>query len=76
MSPKEPLPREFKIENLRKWTAVKITAATGFDYFSILELLQKWNVHGNWTDWELENRPVNIEELAGLVSEEFERSDV
>lgn len=75
MSPKEPLSREFKIDNLRKWTAAKIAVVTGFNYFSIFELLQRWNVHGNWTDWELENRPVNIEELAELVAEEFERSE-
>lgn len=75
MSPKEPLSREFKIENLRKWTATKIVVVTRFNYFSILELLQKWDVHGNWSDWELENRPVDIDELAELVSEEFERSE-
>ncbi len=71
MSPKEPLSREFKIDNLRKWTAMKIAVVTGFNYFSILELLQRWDVHGNWTDWELENRPVNIEELVELVAEEL-----
>lgn len=65
----EEITPESEIDNKRKWTATKIAAQTGFDYEKVLEILRRWNVHGNWTNWELANRPVNINELAELVAE-------
>ena len=70
----EKIAPESEIENKRKWTATKIAAQTGFDYEEVLKILRKWNVHGNQTIYEIVNRPVDIDELARLVEEEFERS--
>ena len=65
----EEIAPDYEIDNKRKWTALKIAAQTDFDYEKVLEVLRKWNVHGNWTNLELANRPVNINELAELVAE-------
>ena len=62
---------EYEIDNKRKWTATKIATQTDLDYEEILEVLRKWNVHGNWTKWEINHRLVDIEELAELVAEEL-----
>lgn len=62
---------EWLLENKRKWTALKISAQTDFDYEKVLEVLRKWNVHGTETMWEIVNRPVDIEELAECVEQEL-----
>ena len=62
---------EFEIDNLRKWTAVKIAAGTDMQYEKVLEVLRKLNVHGNWTMYEILNRPVNIDELTEIVEEQM-----
>lgn len=61
----------YEIENKRKWTALKISAQTDFDYEKVLGVLRKWNVHGTETIWEIYNRPVDIEELAECVEQEL-----
>jgi len=60
---------EWDIENKRKWTALKISAQTGLDYNKVLCELQDMGVHENWTEWELLNRPVDIDELSEIILE-------
>ena len=67
----EEIAPDYEIENKRKWTALKISAQTDFDYEKVLEVLRKWNVHGTETMWEIVNRPVDIEELAECVEQEL-----
>ena len=67
----EEIAPEHEIDNKRKWTALKISTQTDFDYEKVLEVLRKWNVHGTETMWEIVNRPVDIEELAECVEQEL-----
>ena len=67
----EEIAPEYEIDNKRKWTATKIAAQTDLNYEEILEVLRKWNVHGNWTKWEINHRPVDIDELAECVEQEL-----
>ena len=59
------------IENKRRWTATKIASQSEMKYEDILNVLQKWNVHGNWTMWEINNRPTDYDELQEAVEQEL-----
>lgn len=61
-----------KLENKRKWTTAKIAAKTNVPYEEVLKILRILGVHSNWTDWELENRPEDINELTEIVEEYIE----
>lgn len=61
--------RKTKLELRRRWTAVKVAALTGIDYEKILREIRSMGIHGNWTENELVNRPVDIREVAELVVE-------
>lgn len=67
----EELAPEWDIENKRKWTAMKIASQSEIDYVDVLNVLQKYNVHGNWTTWEINNRPVDYDELQEMVEQEL-----
>lgn len=69
----EEIAPDYMIENRRRWTATKIATQSDVKYEDILQILQKWDVHGTWTDWEIANRPVDYDELQELVEEEIER---
>lgn len=64
---------DIDIDNKRKWTALKISAQTDYEYNEVLNVLRKLNVHGNWTVDDIIHRPVNIDELVEIVEEEMER---
>lgn len=67
----EELASEWDIENKRRWTAMKIASQSEIDYVDVLNVLQKYNVHGNWTAWEINNRPVDYDELQEMVEQEL-----
>lgn len=67
----EEIASDWDIENKRKWTATKIAAQSEIDYVDVLNVLQKHNVHGNWTVWEINNRPVDYDELQEMVEQEL-----
>jgi hypothetical protein len=69
----EEIAPDFDIENRRRWTATKIAAQSEMKYEEILNILQKYNIHGNWTLWEINNRPVDYDELTEMVEEELRR---
>ena len=69
----EEIASDFDIENRRKWTATKIAAQSEMKYEEILNILQKYNIHSNWTLWEINNRPVDYDELTEMVEEELRR---
>ena len=60
-----------EIENKRRWTAVKLSAMTGYFYDDILNVLRRLDVHGNWTRSEIANRPVDLDELTEIIQEEL-----
>ena len=67
----EEIAPDFEIENRRRWTATKIAAQSEMEYADILEVLRKYNVHGNWTMYEICNRPVDYDELQEMVEQEL-----
>lgn len=67
----EEIAPNYEIENRRKWTATKIAAQSEMKYEDILNVLQKYNVHGNWTMYEINNRPTDIDELQEMVEQEL-----
>lgn len=40
-------------------------------YAKCLEVLQKYNWFGNWTAWEINHRPVDIDEVREMVEQEL-----
>ena len=67
----EEVADDYSIENRRRWTATKIASQSEFSYGDILNVLQKYNIHGNWTAWEINNRPVDYDELTEMVEMEL-----
>ena len=67
----EEIAPDWDIENKRKWTALRIAAQSDMKYEDIFEVLCKWNVHGTWTMWEINHRPVDIDELQEMVETEL-----
>lgn len=67
----EEIAPEYEIENFRKWTAIRIAAQSEMKYEDILKVLRKNNVHGNWTMYEIYNRPVDMDELREMVEQEL-----
>ena len=67
----EEIAPDYEIENKRRWTAMKLSVMTGYFYDDILNVLHRLNIHGNWSAWEIANRPVDLDELAELIMEEL-----
>ena len=59
------------IERLRNTVGKNISNISGFEYNKVVDLLRELDVFGNWTDWEISYRPVNIEELIEICEERF-----
>ena len=57
--------------DLRTTVANDLSRILGYDYVAVLQLLEQWDTFGNWTLWETNHRPVDLEELAELVQEEL-----
>lgn len=57
--------------DLRSTVAGDLSRILGYDYSAVLRLLEQWDAFGNWTLWETNHRPVNLEEIAELVQEEL-----
>jgi len=63
---------DYAVERKRRQTAEVVARKTGYAYSDVLYVLQNLGVHGNWTPEELNNRPVDYDELAEIVAEEIE----
>lgn len=66
----EPIADDYELERLRRDVASDI-ACDEMPYEKVLEVLQKLDVFGNWSRWELTNRPVNIDEVTEIVAEQL-----
>lgn len=55
--------------DLRTTVAEDLARILGYDYAAVLRILEQWDAFGNWTLWETNHRPVNLEEIAELVAE-------
>lgn len=55
--------------DLRTTVAADLSRILGYNYEAVLRILEQWDAFGNWTLWEANHRPVNLEELAELVQE-------
>lgn len=67
----EEIAPDTEIENKRRWTATKISSQSDMKYEDVLKVLRKWNVHGTWTKWEINNRPTDYDELQEMVEQEL-----
>lgn len=64
--------QDYRRREMRITVAQDLSKMLGYDFNTVLKLLEFHKVFGNWSLWELNHRPVNIEELAELVAEEVE----
>lgn len=56
------------VERLRRSVARDLEMQYGRDYEETLTWLQQVSAFGNWTEWELQNRPVDLAELADFLN--------
>lgn len=55
--------------DLRTTVAEDLARILGYNYAAVLEYLERVGAFNNWSLWETNHRPVNLEELAELVTE-------
>lgn len=56
------------IEQMRRTVAKDLAQEYGLDYDETLAWMQDVGVFGNWSEEELRCRPVNLDELADLLT--------
>ena len=56
------------VERLRRSVARDLELEYGLNYEEALTWMQQVGVFGNWTEWELQNRPVDLAELADFLT--------
>lgn len=61
---------EYRKREQRCMVARDLSNEIGLDYNWILQKLEEWKAFDTWSMWELNHRPVNLEELADLLYEE------
>ena len=66
---KEMMPTCYALHNKRISTANYMSKRTGYAASDIYDVLKRLDVHGNWTLWEINNRPVDYDELEDLIEE-------
>ena len=59
--------------NQQQRIVAKEIATVDMPYGDVLEVIQKYNWFGNWSTWEINNRPVDIDELTEMVEQELGR---
>jgi hypothetical protein len=64
---------EWRRDRLRRLVAEEI-ADNEMSYEEVLHTLQEWDAFGHWDEWELWNRPVDVDELADCVYKELVES--
>ena len=62
---------DYEIENLRRWAAKEIARNSDIPYDDILECLRENNVFGTRTMYEINNRPVDLDELQEIIEEQY-----
>lgn len=59
--------------NQQQRIVAKDIATVDMPYNEVLEVLQRYNWFGNWSFWEINNRPVDIDEITEMVEQELGR---
>ena len=59
------------IKEKREDSARRVADMTGYNYHDVIKLFNELGIHSTWTSYELYHRPVDYDELAEMVSEEF-----
>lgn len=59
--------------NQQQRIVAKEIATVDMPYNEVLEVLQRYNWFGTWSFWEINNRPVDIDEITEMVEQELER---
>ena len=66
----EKIAPDYEINRLRRDVAMEI-ACEEMPYGEVLDVLQRLNFFGNWTEYELNHRPVDVDELREIVEQEL-----
>lgn len=59
--------------NQRQRQVAEDIATADMPYGDVLEVIQKYNWFGNWSEWEINHRPVDVDELTEMVEQELGR---
>lgn len=59
--------------NQQQRIVAKEIATVDMPYNEVLEVLQRYNWFGTWSFWEINNRPVDIDEITEMVEQELGR---
>ena len=62
----EEIAPDYMIDNLRRNVA-KTIATRETSYEEILEKLNNYGFFGNWTIWEINHRPVDVDEIEDII---------
>ena len=65
-----PVADDWMIHRLQRDVASDI-ACDEMPYGKCVEILQKYNMFGNWTAYEINNRPVDLDEISEMVAQEL-----
>lgn len=57
--------------NSRQRSVARDISCDDMPYEKVLKVFQKYNMFGNWTVYEINNRPVDIEELTEMCEQEL-----
>lgn len=68
----QPVADDWKINRVRKAVAWDIVAATELKYEDVINILVDKDIFGNWSSYELDHRPVDVDSLTEIVEMELE----
>ena len=66
----EEIAQDWAINRMQRSVSNEIACAE-IPYEKALEVIQKYNMFGNWTTYEINNRPVDVDEIRELVEQEL-----
>ena len=69
----QPVADDWKINRVRKAVAWDIVAATELKYEDVINILVNKNIFDEWSEYELDHRPVDVDSLTEMVETELER---
>jgi len=71
----EKIADDWEINRLRRAVAWDIISATEIDAQKVMDWMEDNDVFGNWTAWEINHRPVDVEELIECAEQMLSEED-
>lgn len=66
----QPIADDWMIHRLQRKVAEDI-ACEDMPYGKCIDVIQKYNMFGTWSTWEINNRPVDVDEIREMVEQEL-----